>query len=119
MRGPARADTKTDQPAPQARSSNAAARPASKPMSTETVTIERLEAALLLLATLIELDGDIHVALFERLEGELAALRRVEDAKARARRLLESYSCAGDRKAIRSRNLSLSSSDGPRPYLGL
>lgn len=82
-------------------------------------TIARLEAALLLLATIMELDGDIHVPVFERLEAELASRRRVEDARERARRLLSAYSRSGDRSAICSKNLSLSSSEGPRPYLGL
>lgn len=81
--------------------------------------IARLEAALLLLATLMELDGDIHVPVFERLEAELASRRRVEDARDRARRLLADYNRSGERSAICSRNLSLSSSEGPRPYLGL
>ncbi len=81
---------------------------------------ERLRRALLLLAYFIELDGDAHVTLFERLESELCDLRRRENAKERAHRLLSAYSSrAGEAKAIRSRYLSLSSSEGPRPYLGL
>lgn len=80
----------------------------------------RLERALLVLAYFIELDGDAHLALFERLEGELRDLQRRETTKARARRLLDDYSnLAGDANAMRSRYLALSSSDGPRPYLGL
>lgn len=80
----------------------------------------RLERALLVLAYFIELDGDVHVPLFERLEGELADLHRREGARDRARRLLDGYSSrAGGVNAIRSRYLSLSSSEGPRPYLGL
>lgn len=82
-------------------------------------TIARLEAALLLLATIMELDGDVHAPVFERLEAELASRRRVEDTRERARRLLSAYSRSGDRSAICSKNLSLSSSEGPRPYLGL
>ena len=81
---------------------------------------ERLERALLLLAWLIEIDGDIHVALFERVETELRESQRKDGVKERARRLLADYSNrAGASKAICDRNLSLSSSDGPRPYLGL
>lgn len=80
----------------------------------------RLERALVALAYFIELDGDCHLALFERLEGELRDLQRRETTKARARRLLDDYSrLAGDTNAMRSRYLALSSSDGPRPYLGL
>jgi hypothetical protein len=91
------------------------------PEATQSVSLQvRLERALLVLAYFIELDGDAHVALFQRLEEELAELRRRESAKDRARRLLDGYSSrAGDLKAIRSRYLSLSSSEGPRPYLGL
>lgn len=81
---------------------------------------DRLRRGLLLLAYFIELDGDIHVALFERLESELCDLQRKASAKERAHRLLCDYSSrAGEAKAIRSRYLSLSSSEGPRPYLGL
>jgi hypothetical protein len=81
--------------------------------------IERIERALVLLAYFIELDGDIHVALYERVETELHALRQRESTKERARRLLADYSRSGGSNAICSKNLSLSSSDGPRPYLGL
>ncbi len=86
-----------------------------------SLTLEkRLQRGLLLLAHFIELDGDAHVALFERLEGELDGLQRRESTKERAHRLLSDYSSrAGEAKAIRSRYLSLSSSAGPRPYLGL
>lgn len=81
--------------------------------------IERTERALVLLAYFIELDGDIHLPLFEKFEGELQELKRKEGAKDRARRLLLAYSREGGVNAINSRNLSLSSSGGPLPYLGL
>lgn len=81
--------------------------------------VERLERALLLIACAIELDGDVHVPLFEKIEAELQEARRADDTKIRARRLLAAYSRDGGVNAIRSRNLSLSSSDGPLPYLGL
>jgi hypothetical protein len=81
--------------------------------------IERVERALLLVAAFIELDGDVHVPLYERLEAELEQLRRREDTKDRARRLLATYSRSGGQKAIADMNLSLSSSEGPFPYLGL
>lgn len=80
---------------------------------------ERVERALLLLAYLIQVDGDVHVALYERIETELHSLERNEGVKERARRLLSDYSRGGTLNAMRSRNLSLSSSEGPRPYLGL
>jgi hypothetical protein len=81
--------------------------------------IERIERALVLLAYFIELDGDVHVPMYEKFEAELAELKKNEDTKERARRLLLAYKRAGGRKAIDSKNLSLSSSAGPRPYLGL
>ena len=49
--------------------------------------VERLERALILLAYFIELDGDVHIPLYERCEAELMALRSREGAKDRARRL--------------------------------
>jgi hypothetical protein len=81
--------------------------------------IERIERALVLLAYFIELDGEVHVPMFEKFEAELAELKRAETARDRARRLLESYSRDGGLKAIDSKNFSLSSSGGPSPYRGL
>jgi hypothetical protein len=57
--------------------------------------------------------------MFEKIEAELNELRRKEGVKERARRLLSSYSRDGAVKAIDCMNLSLSSSGGPLPYLGL
>ena len=81
--------------------------------------IERIERALVLLACFIEMDGDVHVPMYERFEAELEQLRREEGTKDRARRLLASYSRSGGRKAIAPKNLSFNSSEGPFPYLGL
>ena len=81
--------------------------------------IERIERALLLLAYFIELDGDVHVPMYEKFEAELAALKTAADVKVRARQRLEAYKRSGDGKAISSRNLSFNSSEGPFPYLGL
>src|SRR2546423_3185184 len=78
-------------------------------------TIERIERALLLLAVFIELDGDVHVPMYQKFETELEELKKKEDTKERARRRLDSYSRSGDLKAICSKNLSLSSRDGPLP----
>ena len=61
----------------------------------------------------------MHVPLYERLEAELLHLQSREETRERARQRLAAYSRAGGRNAICSRNLSLSSSDGPLPYLGL
>jgi hypothetical protein len=81
--------------------------------------IERVERALVLLACFIEMDGDVHVPMYEKFEAELEQLRRKEGTKDRARRLLSSYSRSGGRKAIVDKNLSFNSSGGPFPYLGL
>jgi hypothetical protein len=69
---------------------------ASQPLS----MIERIERALVLLAYFMELDGDVHLPMYEKFEAELLALKTKEDARARARRLLRSYSDAGALKAI-------------------
>ena len=89
------------------------------PAPEQPTIIERIERALILLAYFIELDGDIHVPMYQRFEAELEQLRRTEDTKDRARRLLTSYSRSGGRKAIRSMNLDFNSSEGPLPYFGL
>jgi hypothetical protein len=57
--------------------------------------------------------------MYEKFETELDELRRREGTKERALRLLSSYSRSGQAKAIRSKNLTFSSSGGPLPYLGL
>jgi hypothetical protein len=86
---------------------------------TDCSLIERIERALLLLAYLIELDGDVHVPMYEKFESELAELKAVADVKARASRRLAAYRESGTRKAICAKNLSFNSSEGPLPYLGL
>lgn len=75
--------------------------------------VERIERALLLLAYFIELDGDVHVPMYEKFEAELEELKKKEDTKDRARRLLLSYSRSGDCKVISSKNLNFNS--GSRP----
>ena len=62
--------------------------------------IERIERALVVLAFLIERDGDVYVPLYEKFEAELQELKAREDTKSRARRRLEAYSEAGALKAI-------------------
>jgi hypothetical protein len=54
----------------------------------EPLTIERLERALLFCARLVEADGPILIPLFESLERDLAAMRRDQDAMARARAMV-------------------------------
>jgi hypothetical protein len=78
--------------------------PLSLTMSTQqqaqVSTTERIERALVVLAYFIELDGDVHVPMYEKFEAELEELRKKEDTKARARELLLSYANTGELKAI-------------------
>jgi hypothetical protein len=62
--------------------------------------IERTERALVLLAYFIELDGDVHVPMYEKFEAELEELKKKENTKDRAHKLLLSYANAGGLKAI-------------------
>ena len=66
------------------------------------LTIERLERALVLLAYFIELDGNVHLPMYEKFEAELAELKTKQAIKYRARKRLESYlNEGGGLKAIR------------------
>lgn len=67
---------------------NLAALHDASPPAGEGDLVERVERALVLAAYLLELDGDAHVPLYERLERELEQMRQRADTKARARRLL-------------------------------
>jgi hypothetical protein len=53
--------------------------------------IERIERPLTILAYLIELDGDVHIPMYEKFEAELEALKRKEATKARAKQRLAAY----------------------------
>ena len=66
----------------------------------EPVTLELLERGLATLAQLVMIHGEILVPLFEKLERELEAMRRMRDTVARARKLAESYKVAGGLKAM-------------------
>ena len=74
--------------------------------------IERVERALVLLACFIEMDGDVHVPMYEKFEAELEQLRRKEGTKDRARRLLSSYSRSAGPIALTS-VLTLPQHHGP------
>jgi hypothetical protein len=89
------------------------------PAQTDIGLVARIERALLLLAYLIERDGDVYVPMYEKFEAELIELKKTEDVKARPSQRLAVYRDSGARKAICSKNFSLSSSEGPLPYLGL
>lgn len=95
------------------------ASPASPVTGAVPCLITRLERALVLLAYLIEIDGDLHVPLYEKLEAVLQDRLSAEDTKSPARQRLAAYSRSGGLNAMRSKTLSLSSSDGPLPYFGL
>ena len=73
--------------------------------------IERMERAMVLLAYFIELDGDVHVPMFEKFEGELKALKQTEEVKARARRLLERHGVLRAVTAIAPQHVSVKSGD--------
>jgi hypothetical protein len=88
------------------------------PSPAQTSLIERVERALLLLAYFIELDGDVHVPMYEKFEAELAELKTTADAKARASERLAAYRRSGDRNAIVVRNFDVNSRDGAAPNLG-
>jgi hypothetical protein len=68
--------------------------------ASEPSLTERIERALVLLAYFIELDGDVHLPMYEKFEAELKELKAKEDTRARARRLLMAYSDAGGMKVI-------------------
>lgn len=57
----------------------------------QPVTTADIEDALVLLAYFMELDGDIHLPMYEKLEAELAARMEKENTKDRARRRLDAY----------------------------
>jgi hypothetical protein len=64
------------------------------------VTLERLEHGLAIAAYLMELHGLVMAPIFEKLEREVEAMRRSQDAACRARRLLDSYRTAADVKPV-------------------
>ena len=65
------------------------------------IKIERIERALLLLAYFIELDGDVHLPMYDKFETELAELKRDEDTRSRAHQRLAAYKDAGTLRLIR------------------
>src|SRR5688572_5892380 len=77
--------------------------------------VGRAERALVLLAHFIELDGDVHVPMYERLEAELQELKRRESTKERARKLLMSYSRPGGSETRAVAHLTVRSAGGSKP----
>ena len=72
--------------------------PASNPQA--PITTERVERALALCAYIMGRDGPVIAPIFERLERELAAMRRQDDTVARAKHLLETYSAWHSRLSL-------------------
>jgi hypothetical protein len=60
------------------------------PYVAKPVTIERLERGMVVLAYLMVRDGDVHAPMYERLECELAEMKRKAATLERARQLLAS-----------------------------
>jgi hypothetical protein len=54
----------------------------------------RIERALVMLAYCIELDGDVHVPMYERFETALAEMRSKADVRQRARQRLTAFAAA-------------------------
>jgi hypothetical protein len=65
-----------------------------------SVTIERLERGLALMAHLVDLDGEVLLQLFEKLERDLETMRGKQDAIGRARRLAATYKVDGGLKEM-------------------
>jgi hypothetical protein len=64
-------------------------------------SIHRIERALVLLAYNVELNGDVVLPLYEKLEREYEAMKSRYDTRERARRLLASYVDSQDLRVIR------------------
>ena len=76
--------------------------------------IEQLQRALTLAAYIVLRHGPIYAPYIDRLEGELENARK-NDPTERAKRILQTYTVEGGRKAIRSSHSRLCSSEGPTP----
>ena len=76
--------------------------------------IEELERALALAAYIVLRHGPIYAPYIDRLERELENARK-NDPTERAKRILETYTVEGGRKAIRWSHSRLCSSEGPTP----
>jgi hypothetical protein len=69
-------------------------------LKNQPITVERLEAALAIVARAVVLDGPIYAPLFDRLEREIAALRAADDAVSRAQRYLAARDAADSRNKV-------------------
>ncbi|BCM86854.1 MULTISPECIES: hypothetical protein [Methylobacterium] len=67
-------------------------RPATRLPSPEPVTPERIEQALVRLASIVVQDGtEVYLPILERLEAELIEARRIGTPRQRAERVLKDY----------------------------
>jgi hypothetical protein len=73
----------------------------SAPLQDQLSMIERIERALVLLAYFIELDGDVHLPMYEKFEAELEELKQKQATRERAQARLAAYKDAGALKLIR------------------
>jgi hypothetical protein len=73
----------------------------SAPPQDQLSNIERIERALVLPAYFIELDGDVHLPMYEKFEAELEELKQKQAPRERARHRLAAYKDAGALKLIR------------------
>ena len=104
------------------RSSRACSEQLLSPSHSITVAIEcvadpmigRLEHAIVLAAYIVLRHGTVYAPYIDRLEKELEAARR-SDPTEHARRILETYTAAGGRNAMRLSHSRFCSSDGPNP----
>ena len=76
--------------------------------------IDELQRALALAAHIVLRHGPIYAPYIDRLERELENARK-NDPTERAKRILQTYTVEGGRKAIRSSHSRLCSSEGPTP----
>jgi len=76
----------------------------------DDVTLEELETALKVVAYCLLRIGPVVTPILERLEREVERARR-DDPRERARRILESYTDRGGRKAIPLSTSALTSSE--------
>jgi hypothetical protein len=64
-------------------------------LNNQPISVERLEAALAIVARAIVLDGAIYGPIYDRLEREIAARRADDDVVSRAQRFLAAYTAGG------------------------
>ena len=76
--------------------------------------IVRLEHALVLAAYIVVRHGSVYAPYVDRLEKELE-VARANDPTEHAKRILETYTAAGGRNAMRLSHSRFCSSEGPNP----